>query len=667
MTTVKLDLLKSPFQPFNDYQLLDTKISLHKMMRFYKYLQQILTSETHSIYIADQLQVSELINALLSRYKNCEYIPQLKGVSANSKVSVMKVTDNSDQKDAIFLKFQLKDSQDDIRLDAYNAYALQLLMPDSPHLIKTMDLLKTFYNEHMDDAYWNLDDYIGPNGSILIRDERIEVPIPQFLPHITKDPIVLRNFNDILEEKNIKIATLLTAKNIMGPSLRKVIYQLDTNNFGYYLPRLKNLFYTLINLGKYGFVHNDAHNNNVLFDINTHEFSLIDYGRVSLDPKLLGGNLNKINKYIDWVYLHTDPSYLTHFLQNYETLKDTFGRNLEYEQIIPNHYITYKLVRNMIDSPFLQNYLIKHLYMFDISTITLGILDQIFIPKPDAKPTDDAALFFKLYLWDKGLIDITPDKIVVREFNDLCKLLNTSELITTLKSVNMDTFLPGIIWASFIFTSLYEVDPNIPIIEKQEGKIVLLVIDRHLLKQNRFMHYYYQYSAELLWNCKTTMFNYLNIAVKQVFQSLDSSQNSSGGMLSSSVRIPRSVRSLGSQYSRSRNSLRSNYLSPKPKPMDGQMESATEYNRTETPPEHLTKWLENYKPKPIPKINPNEDPFVALKPYLEKVRIQNENYHPYVEELQKYKPPPASEEFIANVFGYKQSRSKSIKNGSTSR
>ena len=648
--TEEVNFLESPFQTLKSkYNILDISFNIKRLAQFYKYLQESLDSKIHSIYISVQLQLAEIINVLLARYQSCIYDPVLKGLSLNAQVTTMNAIDFENKSTSLFLKFQINDSQDDIRLDAYNGFALQLMLPDSPHFIKTLDIFKTFYNKNGENRVWDLKNYLGPESTIIIKDDRIEIEKPDYLPHITEDPIVLRNFADILEEKGLRIPTVLMAKRIIGPSLRDIVYSLDNNNIDYYLPRLKNLFNTMIDLGKYGFIHNDSHVNNVLFDLKTQEFCLIDYGRVSIDPKFLGTKGINLNQYVEWVQLQTDYNYLTKYFKNYQHSKKTFEYNFYYSNTVSENYISYKFVHEITNNPILQNLLIKSLPLFDISTMTLGILDPIYIPRTEQKPTDDMRIIINETLLNYQILNITNDKLIIREFNDLSKLLSTTDIITLLQGKNVDTLLPGIIWASFIFTSLYEVDPTDEIVAKIEGIQSVLVIDRHLLKKHHLMHYYYQYGLSLLWKCRTTLFKYLHIAVQYILQILPP-KNLNGGMLSS--RIPMSVRS-----------LRSNYLSKprrvKPKPIDGQMDSVINYNRTEAPPKELTQWLKNYKPIPVPKVQPNENPFTALAPYLEVTRIQNEKYHPFVEELKKYKAeiPPK----------YKSKVHKQSKDGITSR
>lgn len=646
---MSIDLLESPFQGLRSYGILDTTINIKKMAKFYKSLQEIFDSKTHSVYIALQLQVAELINVLLSKYQHCIYQPTLKGISKNSKVTTMEVTDFEGNHHSLFLKFQIHDIQDDLRIDAYNAFVLQTLMPNSPHFIKTLDILRTFYSKKMDERVWDLEDYFGKNGSIIIQDERIEIEPPQFLPHVTEDPIILRNFGDILEDKNLRIAKLLIAKRMIGPSLSDVTYSLDSNNFNYYLPRLKKLFNVMCEVGKYGFVHNDAHIHNILFDLQTQEFALIDYGRVSVNPTLMGAKAVSVNRYIEWVTLHTEPAYLNKYLQAYQHSKQTFEYNFYYSNTVSDNFISYKNVNEMTSDPTLQKRLTSSLYLFDVSTITLGIMDLVYIKRP-IETTEDMNILVKETLLDTRILIITQDIIMVREFNDLSTLMDTTSFLLQSQQNNIDTFLPGIIWTSFIFTSLYEMNPTNEIIEKREGKTTILLINRHLLKKHHLMHYYYQYSPLLLWYCRTTIFKYLDKALEYISRILGT-ENLNGGMLS--ARIPMSVRSMRSQY------LTKPRRTKQPKPMDGQMDSVINYNRTEAPSEELTKWLKNYKPKPVPKVKSDEDPFTVLAPYLEATRIQNEKYHPFVEELKKYKPeiPPK----------YKNKLPLSSKDGSTSR
>jgi len=110
---------------------------------------------------------------------------------------------------------------------------LQLLAPQSPHIIEPLDVFTTYCNSSdINNIYWNLDEYMGSASPLLIKDERLEIqqPVPFTLPYVTENTQDNFTYNTILLERGIYFATVFAARIINGPTLTQYLNSLKVDD-----------------------------------------------------------------------------------------------------------------------------------------------------------------------------------------------------------------------------------------------------------------------------------------------------------------------------------------------------------------------------------------------------------------------------------------------------
>lgn len=677
-TIIDLTTLRGAY--FNDFmnnlQLNPGDYSSKNLSKFHKKFQKQFydTDGINKFFVLTvlQLQVAWVLYYMYSRYTSIKFKERLQGNSVNGKMVFMETINHQNDNESIFVKFQIRQTADDIRVDGLNAFIFNILLPNSPHFMEYHDMFKTLCLEQKDitsnySSYvWHLGDQLN-NGKLIVdlnlltvADKNKELINKIYdIIRIGKEefPYVLRYANAFTERLNVrypststyssseKVLTAFVSKRIYGGSLRNCLAVIDINTNPFdFLIGIFELFSTLFSLRKIGFIHNDAHSNNLLWDKNKHSFCLIDYGRSSVSFGLLKNELkNKINEYTKYVLLNTDEDYLVNFYGKLGTVLPT--TKTTYEDFVNKartSWICEHIISTQIPDIDKQIKFKKWMVMFDILTITLSIYYEL---NKDIRDIIDE----KFYLGT--MFQISSSEICVMELNDLLSIAEDDTFITNLESNNLDCLLPGIIWLSLIFTALQSVYPHVFSVLAKDPTIqndyTVISADRLVLANEKIMYTSFQclenschpnicdlidevdglIEAILTTNTTTNIFKYIsNRSSKK--SSSSSSYDSSGGTNKSYYSLFDSIEN------------------------DGMEEAYTKYNRTD-PSDELKKLLKSYK---VPKSNRRLKPILftnrrtlryklqyaggtnKIKNYMNSIPPLNHEYMELMQELKYYKP-----------------------------
>ncbi len=251
---------------------------------------------------------------------------------------------------------------DCIIFDIINGFIFNLICSIDSSIsehITTYDcsFLSYYYSETDDINYW---DY----HKLLFLEEHYGIDSDIYSPYNPHDDN--KEFRRILTKKEIipepsskcykkaYICCIDAVKHISLYTIIKTILEFDDSDekkdlYKIYFElileiKFKEFFNFLLKIGiNYGFHHNDMHSSNIIFDLNTKNLRLIDYGR-SIFVKYLNEESDEINLYlikeIDKLNYNLNPNYSS-FLKEVKTYKELF----DIEKIFSKKWFIYKSYR----------------------------------------------------------------------------------------------------------------------------------------------------------------------------------------------------------------------------------------------------------------------------------------------------------------------------------
>jgi hypothetical protein len=206
-------------------------------------------------------------------------------------------------------------------------------------------------------------------------------------------------------------------------------------------------------LGKYGWVHNDLHLDNILYDRAADRLVLIDYGRTMMDPRSLPA---EIRDGADREMLKLDM--LLHAKHLRAVADKDSGTGIaaaqagRYTRFADNAFATTKipLIAPQVLSVFGGNVnpnFAKSLFMYDVATMVLGIMKRATVPNaPAAKVAEDFARSFS----DTGIAEMEGTRLLILDLDSLIAVLESP--VSAGIPEHMNLMLLGILWTSMVLT-----------------------------------------------------------------------------------------------------------------------------------------------------------------------------------------------------------------------
>jgi hypothetical protein len=399
----------------------------------------------------------------------------LLGNSANCMFTRLNVSTASYKQD-YFLKFQVNPDADNILIDNIIGYILSNSITESPVFTKYVDCFNTYVQKSQYGHVFDIDDILSsPNGSI------------QY---------------DKYQHHTFKVCKVNVQEQIKGVSLYSVIKDKGIPPELY--SSLNELCESLKIYGRwYGFVHNDIHLDNILYD---KKCTLIDYGRVSFDwDKFFDYENESIRKGMTEIFKKSGEYLLTKNVK--EVLDNLRGK------------YSYSYVKPTVMS-----------YMFDISTIAMNLLYEM--PHEALKAfchETGVVVYFKDR--SKKRIIASPSTLVLYRI----KLIETQDQFKGLRTKLF--ILKGLYWFlrySNMPTTYKEFDLVIDV----NSKVRLVMVNFQKLVMDRDMYWCFQYlnadlegkdkslvkSYELLDGTVANFESFENVVIKQYNQYIN--QNS---------------------------------------------------------------------------------------------------------------------------------------------
>jgi hypothetical protein len=305
-------------------------------------------------------------------YDKCHRDYTLQGNSANAKFLILQNTTYSLGEKLtpvpvpIIIKVQLDYRADDILVDSVNARILHKIGMNNKNIMEYISSFRAYITESSSGNYeLNIGNYIKTLESQLIEPKK-----------------------QLIEPKRHFAKKCLVAKAVKHRTLGTLMDNINSQHFeGDICPKLHTLAKTMILLGEnYGFVHNDCHLGNILYDLNTKTFVLIDYGRVyfGLSDKSLDSYVSQFfEQEIDKLSLNPEveyskPNYSDHL---HGIVMKNKSENSSY-YISPYMFHEYDRKQQFDNEQQkyhekVRNYFIQNMVLFDISTIVMNMLQTL--------------------------------------------------------------------------------------------------------------------------------------------------------------------------------------------------------------------------------------------------------------------------------------------------
>ena len=377
---------------------------------------------------------------ILGKYETIKYNNHLGGESGgNAKYVNMDCMKEDGTKDVIFAKFEIPSVQSDSMIaDNANGYILNRIISSlqpSP--------LRAYFMEYIDSC------------ATIVHKSRFDsltFELEELDPKFCESPntFICRYGSDaFIQEANVSFN-----RHIQGiGNLRDYVVSIVNDGFqSQDVTRLsvmlRNFFRALQKVGQAsGFCHNDAHLGNVLVrgqadDPSTHQLVVIDYGRALFSPSLLP-NQTQANLMISLEVLKHDVGKVCSRNPNYQTTYQEYMKTLPQMEYIGLGCILDDDIANTQETQFM----LKHTFLFDIATISMGIVYMLR----------------KLSKLGKQGAHICADLIVHMD-DDLVSVKTPSEILSVARSYPAQSIgdkaleralLPGIYWYSFFIDVLY--------------------------------------------------------------------------------------------------------------------------------------------------------------------------------------------------------------------
>jgi hypothetical protein len=364
--------------------------SINNLNKYIEYLEKIIPKKANSDdeynkKYNDLLKCS-LYTLIMSQYiilpiaTDNIYKYKLSGNSANALMKIIK-TQNllKNKEEELIIKVQIHEKADDLLIDSVNARIINEIINKNENLNKNlMTYVASFVN---------------------------------YIEEIQKDPYIYGIFFKIYLNKleqstdNIEPKKCFVANAIKHFTLRKMVDDMEIRDLNILLNNkiLINFINNLIFLGEnYGFVHNDCHLGNILFDTKNLQLVLIDYGLVYFDFDKLNDKL-KDNIFTNEIFKNEQFKLTDTMKAKYKDNSDNFDNyqnkkilddysNIKHKPTYVNPYTIKKILKQFNDNDEIKkeikeeikeeiNYYINNMVLFDISTIVMNILAIIYIEK----------------------------------------------------------------------------------------------------------------------------------------------------------------------------------------------------------------------------------------------------------------------------------------------
>lgn len=362
------------------------------MQHLLKYASIFCTkAETYmDLYTQIEFMLVIWVWVILSCYDSIEYSSNtLRMNSCNASFVFMSGTLPNGDKEKLIAKFQMDPTADDINVDNINGYIVNRIASMHP-------AVKPFFMEYIDSCltYLNTKKQIYDLEMLLNMKESSDYEIEDTLQKLkSQSDLVKVSFNKVVN-KPTSLGDLLSNLN----SRRKS----NNNNINSHAPklsakdivsRLRPLIEAIKTMGsKYGFTHNDAHLGNILHDGEQDHFVLIDFGRVLFVQDLLPSELQEdVKDRIFQERFKTSEQVVAPGLEDYSfdydnlcmNSNESMSRSLDY-----TNYIYYKpnfegvgLLYFLANNPNITEDVKKHLYMFDVMTISMNVVKSLYTSK----------------------------------------------------------------------------------------------------------------------------------------------------------------------------------------------------------------------------------------------------------------------------------------------
>jgi hypothetical protein len=340
------------------------------VFQFIKYAELLCEKTPDAKKVNEYFILGSWLWIIFSCYNKIEYSSgYLKGNSSNAKFFKFQVYTEPTIPIPIFAKCQISDDSDNMIVDSLNGYLINQIITQNP-------LIKPHFMKYIESCFLPLtivsgDVYCTFENIFLSKDS----PSPDknvligYLEGIDYGyDLYKTSFHHSIRNK-FNLQTLISKTSIIDmPKIYK---------------KLGNLFYSLQIMGRYGFCHNDAHGANVLLDEDSQELVLIDYGRSFFNGDLIGSKLNddNIKKRIFYERGKHQDFVADKYRANYNNgICDNVGKKIVYDsytKYISSFYeVNYRDcgLKDYITNP--PNFNKENLFMFDIMTITLGVISS---------------------------------------------------------------------------------------------------------------------------------------------------------------------------------------------------------------------------------------------------------------------------------------------------
>ena len=509
--TVTADLTISPFADVMRWapdMLKPRSVGPEEVVAYFSMLQDVFGSVTESVMLPEGLQAMWGAAFFLKRFGGVRYTPEMSSDSGNGVCGSVQGA-GSDQ----FIKLQTKATADDLRMDALNALVMSKILADEA---KKNGLPADSLHESIM-SY--TDAFLGvleqgpplPRGmpqtyyykiAELVADGRM-LPVVGFFP--SDVPRELRAAIAAAEQRAAQsgdaipgagrladdgrcmkfagryamsyesllradaaggpagaaapvLAPAVAFETINGISLRALMGKLDAvADFSAVGQRLSHMIGHMSLFGNYGWVHNDLHLSNILYNKATDRLVVIDYGRTFLDPATLPKD---IRDFADTEMLKIDM--LLHGKHLRGVCDEGSGSGISaaradrYSAFMDN--AAAKVVVPVITPQMLGAFVgvpagfAKCLFVYDVATVAIGLMARATVPHAPARTV---AAEFAAAFATTGIAEIVGSNLkslTILDHESFMLMLDSP--VAAGIAEHMHVILLGLMWASMVLTAI---------------------------------------------------------------------------------------------------------------------------------------------------------------------------------------------------------------------
>ena len=498
------DFTKSPFSGVMRWApdtLHPRDVTPEDIVRFFLMIQDVYGGIAQSAKLPEGLQVMWAAAFYLKRFGKVTYSPEMSSFTANGVCGFVRPVGHL-AAPAAFVKFKVKATADDPRCDAINSVVMAKILenesvksgnpPTMMHgsILKFSDaflgVLETFGAPPPHGMprtyYYNLAQQIVEGRLLQVHGffdvpnemrealkaaEQLSAAAAGAVPGSDK----FREGADLTfadESRSISYLNLLQMENrgallapavafdaISGVSLRTLIQKLSaTDSFLPISERLDYLFKVMRVIGKYGWVHNDLHLNNILYDRVADRLVLIDYGRTFMDPRTLPTDIKDFaNREMLKLDMLLDKKDLVEVANAaggsgiaaaLASRYSNFTDDTYYNTSLP--LISHHVVAGLRGAP--ANFG-KCLFMYDLATVTLGIMKRATVEHATAQKVAEE---FGQAFSDTGIAEFEDNRMLILDIDSFISVLQ-SPVVANIPG-HMNVILLGLLWTSMVMTAM---------------------------------------------------------------------------------------------------------------------------------------------------------------------------------------------------------------------